>query len=180
MQNAKDLLGVKQAGTNANILSIPYLLNLSGLEVEYISGYPANQYWVNPSLRVIHGSIVRSNGSTAAAVAKNSDVSTIFGHVHRREMYSRTVNTYNMGKVITAASFGCLAKVTGEVPSYHNGITEDGEPVKFYENWQSGIGIIYFNSQTTSHSIQQIEIDTVHDYATRLNGKIYHPNEVST
>lgn len=171
MQNAKDLLGVKQAGSNANVLSIPYLLNLAGLEVEYISGYPANQYWVHPSLRVIHGNIVRSNGNTAAAVAKNSDVSTIFGHVHRRESYSRTVNTYNMGKVITAASFGCLAKVSGEVPSYHNGITEDGEPVEYFENWQQGIGLISWQGE--SHDIQQVNIDTHNDYSTRLNGRIY-------
>lgn len=177
MQNARDLLGVRQAGTNSNVLSIPFLLNLADLEIDYVSGYPANQYWVHPSLRVIHGHIVRSSGNTAAAVAKSSDVSTIFGHVHRREHYSRVVNSYNMGKIITAASFGCLAKVSGEVPSYHNGTTEDGQPVQYFESWQHGIGLVSWQGE--SHDIQQVNIDTFNNYRTRFGGKIYLPNEVN-
>jgi hypothetical protein len=175
MTNARDLLGVRQAGTNSNVLSIPFLLNLAELEIDYVSGYPANQYWVHPSLRIIHGHIVRSSGNTAAAVAKSSDVSTIFGHVHRREHYSRVVNSYNIGKVITAASFGCLAKVSGEVPSYHNGVTEDGEPVQYFESWQHGLGLVTWQGE--SHDIQQINIDTFNDYRTRYGGKIYLPND---
>lgn len=175
MQNAKELLGIRQAATGHNVLSIPFLLNLADLDIDYVSGYPANQYWVHNNLRVIHGNVVRSGGSTAAAIAKNSDVSTIFGHVHRREMYSRTVNSYNIGKVITAASFGCLSKVTGEVPSYHSGKTEDGEPVQHFENWTQGIGVVSW--QNNSHDIQQINIDTFNEYRTRYNGKIYLPND---
>jgi hypothetical protein len=43
-----------------------------------------------------------------------------------------------------AYSPGCLCRIDGAVPSYKGGTMTNLHPVKQYENWQQGIGIIWY------------------------------------
>ncbi len=126
-------------------MSLPFLLRLDEIGVEYIDAYPAGAYWLNDKLRAIHGDKVRSNGSTAAAYTNNTPhISTIFGHVHRQELQSRTIFD-RLGPIKSVAvSPGCLCRVDGAVPSVNGSTRIDGTPATFYENWQQGIAVISY------------------------------------
>lgn len=142
--NALSAYGLRRANTNEiPVMSIPYLLRLDEIGVEYIDAYPAGAYWITENLRAIHGTKARSNGSTAAAYT-NADphISTIFGHSHRLEIQSRTV--FNGAGAIrsVAISPGCLCRVDGAVPSVNGSTHIDGSPARFYENWQQGIAVV--------------------------------------
>ena len=106
--NALSAFGLRRANTSElPAMSIPYLLRLDEIDVEYIDAYPAGAYWITERLRAIHGNKARSNGSTAAAYT-NADphISTIFGHSHRLEIQSRTVFNRDGAIRTTAVSPG--------------------------------------------------------------------------
>lgn len=142
--NALSAYGLKRANTSElPVMSIPYLLRLDEIGVEYIDAYPAGAFWITERLRAIHGNKARSNGSTAAAYT-NADphISTIFGHSHRLEIQSRTVFNRDGAIRTTAVSPGCLCRVDGAVPSVNGSTHIDGSPAKYYENWQQGVAVI--------------------------------------
>lgn len=145
--STKALYGIKRAESLPDdypLMSVPYLLRLDELGVSYQEGYPANRYPISDYLQAVHGTKVRSNGSTAKAVVDDiSGTSTVFGHVHRREYAERTIHTQQGPRTIFAASPGCLCRIDGAVPSVKGGRTSKGHPVSNYENWQQGIGIAY-------------------------------------
>ena len=178
MQYAEKLYGVRQAGTTEKVLTIPFLLNLADVECEYKSGYPASEYWINNRLKAIHGKVVRPAGKTAAAIVGAEETSTLFGHVHRHEYAARTAHNYSGARFVIAQSFGCLARIDGAVPSYGSGVDEMTDmPIKNWENWQQGIGAVYYQEGDAPFDTQQITIQTHNGYQTRFNGKLYVPNE---
>ena len=142
--NAAAAWGLKRANAQElPVMSIPYLLRLEEIGVEYIDAYPAGAYWLTKTLRAMHGTKVRSNGSTAAAYTNDTPhISTVFGHVHRQEVQSRTVFDREGAIKSSAISPGCLCRVDGAVPSVNGSTKVDGSPAKFYENWQQGIAVI--------------------------------------
>lgn len=142
--NTLSAFGLRRANTTElPAMSIPYLLRLEEIGVEYIDAYPAGTYWITENLRAIHGTKARSNGSTAAAYT-NADphISTVFGHSHRLEIQSRTV--FNGAGAIrsVAVSPGCLCRVDGAVPSVNGSTHTDGSPAQHFENWQQGVAVI--------------------------------------
>jgi predicted phosphodiesterase len=147
MNNAASTLGLKKANMpdSMPVMSLPYLLRLDEIGVEYIDAYPAGAYWLNDKLRAVHGSKVRSGGSTAAAYTNDSPhISTIFGHVHRQELQSKTVFD-RLGPIKSVAvSPGCLCRVDGAVPSVNGATKIDGSPAVYYENWQQGMAVIMY------------------------------------
>lgn len=146
VSNAASAYGLKRANVDeVPVMSLPFLLRLDEIGVEYIDAYPAGAYWLNDKLRAIHGDKVRSNGSTAAAYTNNTPhISTIFGHVHRQELQSRTIFD-RLGPIKSVAvSPGCLCRVDGAVPSVNGSTKLDGSPAKFYENWQQGIAVVHY------------------------------------
>lgn len=144
LANSAAAWGLKRANMDElPVMSIPYLLRLDEIGVEYIDAYPAGAYWLTPKLRAIHGTKARSNGSTAAAYT-NADphISTIFGHSHRLEIQSRTVFDRDGAIRTVAVSPGCLCRIDGAVPSVNGSTHVDGSPAKHYENWQQGIVVV--------------------------------------
>jgi predicted phosphodiesterase len=142
--NALSAYGLRRANTDElPAMSIPYLLRLDEIGVEYIDAYPAGAYWITERLRAIHGNKARSNGSTAAAYT-NADphISTIFGHAHRLEIQSRTVFNRDGAIRSVAVSPGCLCRIDGAVPSVNGSTHIDGSPAKYYENWQQGVAVV--------------------------------------
>ena len=160
MDNAKAAFGLRKGLEPKSwpVLSMPHLCGFDDTGVEYISGYPANEFWLNDNFRVIHGHKVQSNGSTAHKYLDDARVSTAFGHVHRRELAQRTRHTRYGPRTVTALSFGCLCRLDGVVPSTKGGVDVKGQPVKTTEDWQNGMGFIHFQPGDGLHYVESIEI----------------------
>lgn len=138
LKHAMMLHGLRQAGTQEPVLSYSFLTRNKELDVNYHDSYPASYYEAEDDLLFIHGKEVASNGSTAKKYSdKYPDTNVVFGHVHRHEIHTRT---NRKGKPFTSATFGTLASISGEVPSYGNGVGNNN--AHNYENWQQGIGVI--------------------------------------
>jgi predicted phosphodiesterase len=146
IQNAKAAFAIQRADSLDEwpVMSVPFLLRLEELDIEYLPGYPANITWINDNLACIHGAKVRSSGSTAAAVIDDERVSVIFGHVHRIELQHKTRQTRAGGKSNFAASLGCLSKIDGTVPSTKGAVDPFGRPVQNVENWQQAFGVVTY------------------------------------
>ncbi len=70
------------------LLSIPYLLSLDKLDVEYVEPYGKGHWW--RGIHFHHGRLVRSRGGkTVSAMLNNSAHSQVVGHIHRREIASK-------------------------------------------------------------------------------------------
>lgn len=168
--NALSAFGLRRANMPESwpVMSLPYLLRLDELWVEYIDAYPAGQWWVNDKLRAIHGDKVRSNGSTAAAYTNDMPhISTVFGHIHRQEIQSKT--TFDrQGKIkVMAISPGCLCRVDGAVPSVKGSIGIDGRPTQYFENWQQGIAVVTYRPDGAFH----VELVHIDDGETMFRGQ---------
>lgn len=153
------------------VLSVPFLCRLDESNVDYIEGYPANDYWVNERLRIIHGNKVKSSGSTAHEYLRSEKSSVIYGHIHRREWAEKTFTKWDGPKTIMAASPGTLAKVDGAVPSTKGGIDLHGRPLTVVEDWQQGIAIVTFED-TGDHRFFYEQIP-FHSGTGMLRGKLY-------
>ena len=141
LKNAEKVYGLRRANSPEEwpVLTVPYLLRTDEMDIKWVSGYPANEYRYNDDLTFVHGDKTRSQGSSAELYSKEYDTNVVFHHVHRIESHTRTTKT---GRFITAATFGTLASIRGDVPSYGSGVDDRGEIVPRYENWQQGLGLI--------------------------------------
>lgn len=156
---AKAAQQMRQVGEELPVISIPHLLNLRAIgNVTHVSGYPADKYYINPRLVARHGTKARSNGSTANMyINSNHHESVIYGHSHRMELMYKTHDT-SAGMIQNGAySPGCLCRIDGAVPSVAGGISLFETPVKQYENWQQGIGVIWYK-EDGDFSIENIHI----------------------
>ncbi|HVU59352.1 MAG TPA: metallophosphoesterase [Candidatus Saccharimonadales bacterium] len=182
-QKAPELYDLVQAGSDERMLTVPFLLNLKKLGIEYRSGYPANEYYLSDKLKIIHGTKAKSNTSTVAGLARTESESVIQGHSHRAEIAAYTRKRSRFGKVIgdmiMAASFGTLASIVGRVPSYGSAVDNEGRPVTNIENWQNAMGYVELCRATGDVALMQtIHIRTFDEqrpFATRFNGKTYLP-----
>ena len=160
LDNAMAAFGIKQ-GNRPNtwpVLSIPNLCRLDDYNIEYLSGYPASTIWINEHIKVIHGDIVRSGGSTAHAYLKREKISVIYGHIHRREWAEMTRNDFDGPKIVTAMSPGCLARIDGAVPSTKGGTDLDGRPLTRYEDWQQGLAVVDYEEGDGKFNLEMITI----------------------
>lgn len=140
---APELARVRAPGARWPALSVPSLLRLDELEVEYVSGYPAARLWLRDDLAVRHGDKVNSSGSTAALEVRDALECRVLGHVHRREFHARSFDTLAGPRTVWAASPGTLSRVDGAVPSFHSGVSgATGASIPRQESWQQGVGVI--------------------------------------
>lgn len=160
LDNAAAAFGIRQGNSPDGwpVMSMPHLCGFDDTGVRYISGYPANEFWLNDNFRVIHGNRVKSKGSTAHMYLDDARVSTAFGHVHRRELAQRTRHTRNGPRTVTALSFGCLCRLDGVVPSTKGGTDVFGQPVPTSEDWQNGMGFVHYQPGDGLHVVDSIEI----------------------
>lgn len=172
LDNAKAAFGIRRGNTPDSwpCLSVPYLCRFDDYGIDYIPGYPAGQYWINQRLRVIHGTKVRSNGSTAHAYLGTEKTSVLYGHIHRREWAERSREDYDGAKTIMAASPGTLAKCDGSVPSTKGSIDLDGRPMTIVEDWQQGIGVVTFVPGDGEFWYEQVPF---HNGSAMYRGKLY-------
>lgn len=161
LSNAMAAFGLKRGGEKPDewpVMTVPFLCRYDETNTRYISGYPAAEYWLNEGLRFVHGSKVRSGGSTAHAYLKDARHSTAFGHVHRIERAHITRHTRKGPRTVGAYCFGCLCRIDGRVPSAKSGIDAHGLPVGETEDWQQGFGLVEYEIGGTLHSVEQFEI----------------------
>lgn len=172
LDNAKSAFALKRGNTPEGwpVLSIPYLCRFDDFNVEFVPGYPAGQFWINQRLRVIHGTKVRSNGSTAHAYLSTEKTSVVYGHIHRREWAERSRSDWDGPKTIMAASPGTLARCDGSVPSTKGGLDLDGRPMTVVEDWQQGLAVINFEQGDGQFWYEQIPI---HNGSAMFRGKLF-------
>lgn len=124
---AYELRSVKNL--NLPVMSIPYLLDLDAMGIEYVGEYPGEKYINN--VRYIHGVTVKGkSGHTVASLLEDAQDHTVCGHGHRREIATKTLRGQKPREV-TAMMSGCLCHTDGRVPSARD-----------HENWQKGVGMV--------------------------------------
>ena len=160
IDNAKAAFGLRRGMEPVGwpVLSMPHLCHFDDAGINYVSGYPANDWWLNDNLRVIHGHKVTSGGSTAHKYLDDARVSTIFGHVHRAEHAERTRQTRDGPRTITATSAGCLCRIDGAVPSTKGGMDVHGQPVPTAEDWQQGFHVVHYQPGDGPFSLERVQI----------------------
>lgn len=160
IDNASAAFGIRRANAPDEwpAMSVPYLLRLDELGVEYVPGYPVGATYINDNLAAIHGRKHRSNGSTASLVAGDERVSVIFGHVHRIETTFRTRNARAVPKFSVAHTPGCLCRIDGAVPGAVAGLDPHGTPVRHWQNWQQGVSVVRFEEGNGRFYIESVPI----------------------
>lgn len=155
------------------LLSVPRMLGLGSVDVEYLSGYPNNRYWINDSLQIIHGSTTGRNESKRVNFQER--ISTIFGHTHRLGHDKQTINARASGAYRISQNAGTLSRIDTHVPSTKTGYDLRGAPIGGHsENWQHGF-IIITHDDKGWFAIEEVAIDTFNDYKTMYRGKLYEP-----
>lgn len=147
-------------------LSIPRLLALHRLDVEYVDGYPDADVWLNDGVVVTHGDRANSApGATAGNYVRNNamgDVSMVFGHVHRHETASRTTHGRDGStNTLRAVCPGCACRIDGTVPGSHK------------SNWQQGLAVIRYDGKYR-HSVTVVPS---HEGEALFEGEIYQGEE---
>ena len=172
IDNAKSAFALRKGNTPDSwpVLSVPYLCRFDEFGIEFVPGYPAGQFWINQRLRVIHGTKVRSNGSTAHAYLSTEKTSVLYGHIHRREWAERSRSDWDGPKTVMAASPGTLARCDGTVPSTKGGLDLDGRPMTVVEDWQQGVGIVTFEPGDGQFWYEQVPF---HGGEAFFRGKLY-------
>lgn len=158
--NAVAAFGLKRAGLPESwpVMSLPYLLRLDELNIQYVDAYPAATDWDNDTTRNIHGTKANSRGSTTSQyVFELPHLNTWAGHTHRVEITYRSVMGAR-GEAVESysANPGCLCRVDGAVPSVNGAIGADGTAARIVENWQQGFGIAYYNDTESWPSVYRI------------------------
>ena len=130
-------------------MSVERLLGLHTLGVEYIGDYPNGKTWLNDTIVLKHGNLVRATpGSTANAELLKSKYTSVFGHIHRREMVATKMETRAGHSIHTAVCFGCMCHIDGRVPGS-----------KPSDQWQQGFGIIEYMDDDSDPNFVPIAVD---------------------
>jgi hypothetical protein len=139
--------GLQQVDSDHSVMSLPHLLKLDELGVEFLDDYPNNQLWPNENVRVIHGNkSLNKPGQTALAYIEDSKTSTVFGHTHRAESVSKTFYHHDGPKEYQSASFG------------HMGHTDRIPAKEKKHNWQRGFGVLEYIPGNGPFNIMPVEV----------------------
>lgn len=152
------------------VLSIPYLLRLDEIGVDYIDGYPNGEYYINDNIRCEHGWKYGQRGKIASKIAEGETVSIITGHTHHMEMISRSFSDRGTVRNVVGATLGCLCRVDGAVPSAKTGTDSSGRVVGKQMDWQQGVGVVEYTEGDGFANVVPIAID---NGTAIYNGKKY-------
>ena len=145
VEKAAHVEGLHAVGDDRAALSLPRLLALDQLGIEYVAPYGEAAY-LSPRVMLTHGDKVRSGGgATTRAVVGEARVSTGFGHVHRVSIAHRTVYDHGGARVITAATPGCLCD-TSRTPAAGSRL-----------DWQQGYGVVHYGDGYDHWSVHTIQ-----------------------
>jgi predicted phosphodiesterase/transposase len=139
VENMQWAYGLKAFGDDTPFLTIPNLLGLDKMGVEYAGDYPKGEVWLNNRLRVYHGEYTSNTKELSTA-----NVSTIFGHVHQISTICKTVRGRFGAESIEIHTSGCMCHMDGRVPGKHN------------PNWQQGFIIV--DTHWDDFSVQHVRV----------------------
>lgn len=125
------------------VLSIPNLLALDQLAIEWYGGYPANHVWLNSEFRVSHG-----NGTGFDKMLKEAEVSESIGHIHKLVKHSKTRHVRGGEKVVELSSSGCMARRDGAVPGSEGRM-----------DWQGGFELVHYESDGKLFETQLVHVN---------------------
>lgn len=132
-------------------ISLPKLLALHELNINFIDGYKEGkaEKWFTDAIMATHSDMASGTpGATANKMANYTMFTTIFGHIHRRELISKKIETRSGAKVITSVCPGCACRVDAVVPGN-----------KKRQQWQQGLMIMtYTMDDSAPPSFDMIEI----------------------
>lgn len=148
-------------------MSVPSLLGLDDMRIEWVGEYPKNRAWLNSHLRAYHSQKLAQNpGHTVGKALQHARASTLFGHSHVVEMAAVTVHAMDKIRTYVAACFGTLAK-----------LGDDGPPSAGREmDWQQCVGIVDY--QDEGPELFQIQQCLIFDGRAIIEGELYE-SEVS-
>lgn len=140
--------GVFSMGETNPSLSVPALLGLESMAVEYFSGYPREAvFWLNENIFVHHGYLSKATpGATAAAYLKNARASSVFAHIHRAERAGLTVEHYDGDRTYYSQCFGMM------------GNPERTPPDDVFHGWQRGFGVVHYQPYDGGFAMDAIDI----------------------
>ena len=139
--------GLCVANTDDELVSVPRLLRLDELHINYHGPYGNDgQYFhtdVDPVL-VKHAGKLRADAAMSAkATLQTAETHTSVGHEHRSWLVSKTVWDHNGPREIQAGSAGALVRLGGVVPG-----------VTWHENWQQAFMLVWLEPTcTTMHLV---------------------------
>ena len=139
-------------------MTVPTLLALDDLGVEYRGPYPSGEFWINDNLRVSHGTIARKgNADTVKAILAQARNSEIVGHIHRHEMAQKTVHPRKGIRTYVAYSPGTVARIEPNiVPAF-----------SARNDWQQGFAIVNYQD---GNGLFQISPHSIHEGVTLYKG----------
>lgn len=132
---------------------IPNLMGLKDMGIEWVGDYPNGIVWLNDNLVVVHG-----DGLSADKVVQSTDVTTIFGHIHRLEMAVRPVFSRDGARIVTAYCPGFLGLTDGSVPGR-----------KDKQKWSQGFGVVTY----TDDGYINIEHVEINNGVAVFRGEVY-------
>ena len=145
------------------VLSVPNLLGLQSMGVEWIDQYPEGEKWLNETLALKHGDSVSAKpGGTVGNEVSKRTYSVGFGHIHRQELATKSIRRGGHWSAIKAFSPGCLCHVDGRLP----GATQ-------HHNWQQGLAIIHYDSLYWNH----VELIPIENGRAFYNGEFFYARE---
>lgn len=163
--NALAAFGLRKAALPDSwpVMSLPNLLRLDELDIQYVDAYPAATYWDNDTTRNIHGTKANSRGSTTSQYSNElPHLNTWVGHVHRAEITHKTVLGPGGRAIETyVANPGCLCRTDGAVPGVNSAIGADGHSAEIVENWQQGFGVLYYDDNNSYPEVYRIRDGSV-------------------
>ena len=137
-------------------LSIPKLMGLADLEIDYCGGYPNGEVYLNDHLVCRHGDLARPRpGATAQAYLNAPRASVICGHIHRQEMAHTTAHPRHGRRTYGAYLVGCCCRIDGAVP-----------PERKNPDWSQGFAVVDFNERHF-----QVSLVNIWDGVAIWNGK---------
>jgi hypothetical protein len=168
--NAAAAFGLRRAQMPAEwpVLSVPNLIRLDELGIDWHAGYPAARVWLRDDVLVHHGTKVSAAKASRDPVA----VSTIQGHTHRMGAITRTMLGRSAHPVHTIhVECGTLARTDGAVPSVHGGVDDHGRPVRQIEDWQQGLVVLEMAPEPGD--LPTVELVPIHQGRARWRGRTY-------
>lgn len=144
-------------------LSLPELLDLDALRVEWVDGYGDDRAKYKPVPWMVweHGNIARTTGNTAKAIVEKSVRWRFSGHTHRCEIASRSFEEDELDPrpPVSSVQFGCCCYTDGRAP----GASPDSQ-------WQQRFGLMEFDKREPPPTV---EIIPVRNGVARWRGRVY-------
>ena len=131
----KEHSGLCPAGDDSPLVTWRNYLRLDEMGIRYVGPY-GERFTLYPDAEAEHGG--KHGRAAAAKHLTEATVSIYFGHVHRRQLVSKTIVEHGKIRVVEAGCPGTLARVDGAVPAVSKRV-----------DWQQGLMILTHHAGVT-------------------------------